>query len=134
MWAIWLVLASATAAPSTPPTLHHRFYALRHGQSVANVHGIISSDPDVACVEHGLSAEGLEQARRAAEAVCIEALSCGVDGVAIVSSDFLRASQTAQAVRAAVLDAGITCWPSEGVLADTALRERSFGEVSPSAW
>src|SRR6056297_3045314 len=43
------------------------FYALRHGQSLANVAGIISSAPEVALgAAHGLSDTGLEQARGAA--------------------------------------------------------------------
>ena len=127
---MWLVVALALPAlPGSLEYLHHNFYALRHGQSLANVEGIISSDPAVACTEHGLSAIGTEQAQRAAQAVCDEALRTGVEGVAIISSDFRRAWQTAQAVRAGVLASGIATWPEADILSAPALRERSFGEV-----
>jgi len=38
------------------------FFALRHGQSLANVAGIIASNPDIACSNYGLSDVGKEQA------------------------------------------------------------------------
>lgn len=123
----WFLMCAASAA-DTP--LRHNYYALRHGQSLANVEGVISSDPAVACNHHGLSETGLQQARRAAEAVCAEALSTGVDGVAIVSSDFKRAWQTAQAVHTAVIARGLSCVPASAVCAETLLRERSFGTLS----
>ena len=110
--------------------LHHRYFALRHGQSLANTAGIISSDPDIATIEHGLSDLGWEQASAAARAVCDEAAASGCSGVAIVSSDFKRAWQTAQAVRAGCLAAGVRVWPANGVKQEQALRERSFGELN----
>jgi broad specificity phosphatase PhoE len=45
--------------------LHNRFFGMRHGQSRANVEGVIASDPTTATVRYGLSDEGLAQARRA---------------------------------------------------------------------
>lgn len=111
----------------------HRFYALRHGESLANVEGRISSDPAVACVSHGLSTNGWDQAEKAAEAVCHEALKTGVDGVAIVSSDFRRAFQTAQTVRSGVLSSGLRCWPETGVYVEIRLRERNFGDMDGKA-
>ena len=116
------------AACASARTLRHRYYVLRHGQSMANVQGIISSDPAVACNTHGLS-DGLEQARAAAEAVCAEAAAKGLN-VAIVSSDFCRAWQTAQCVADACAKAGVATWPAEGVAPDEALRERDFGEFN----
>jgi len=110
--------------------LRHRYYALRHGQSLANVKGIISSDPSVATVEHGLSEVGWSQAQEAGQCVCDEALKRGFAGVAIVSSDFKRAWQTAQAVRATCLAAGLRVWPDGDVKPERALRERSFGDLS----
>lgn len=55
-----LALLFALAASSDTTTLRHRYYALRHGQSLANVAHIISSDPAIATVEHGLSETGWE--------------------------------------------------------------------------
>ena len=120
----------AASAADTP--LRHNYYALRHGQSLANVEGVISSDPAVACNHHGLSETGLQQARRAAEAVCAEALSTGVDGVAIVSSDFKRAWQTAQAVHTAVIARGLSCVPASAVCAETLHRGDAFPAVCTS--
>ena len=124
--AIPLVVALGhLAAADEVPGLRQRYYVLRHGQSLANVEGIISSDPRVARVEHGLSAVGREQAAAAAAAVVQEAERTGAEGVAIVSSDFRRAWQTASSVRAAVLAAGVRVWPSaDGPLEARALRER----------
>jgi broad specificity phosphatase PhoE len=126
---MFLVLHIALAASSDTTTLRHRYYALRHGQSLANVAHIISSDPAIATVEHGLSETGWEQAREAADAVCDEARAHGLD-VAIISSDFKRAWQTAQSVRAGCLAAGVPVWPPGDVWPTLALRERSFGELS----
>ena len=63
---------------SIPPhgqegSLRHTFFALRHGQSLANVANIISSDPKISNVKHGLSGFGHEQAKEAFEASLNEA-------------------------------------------------------------
>ena len=42
--------------------LQNSYCALRHGQSLANVAKIISSDPKISTVEHGLSEFGHQQA------------------------------------------------------------------------
>ncbi|KAG5189023.1 histidine phosphatase superfamily [Tribonema minus] len=85
------------------PLLQNRYFALRHGQSVANMEGIISSDPAVGTVKHGLTTSGKVQARVAAtqliEAVGREAL----DDLIFISSDFTRARETAEECRAAVV-------------------------------
>jgi len=123
-------VAADDASPPRQALLRHRYYALRHGQSLANVAGVISSDPEVATVHHGLSDAGWEQARAAARAVCDEARTRGLDGVAIVSSDFKRAWQTAEAVRAGCLASGVRVWPVADVDPELSLRERSFGELT----
>ena len=101
-------------------------FALRHGQSRANVAGIISSDPAIATCEHGLSDVGREQVTSAAEQLVARAkeLSCGV---AICSSDFLRARHTADICHAAMVEADVAVWPTEGVSLRQELRERWFG-------
>jgi broad specificity phosphatase PhoE len=100
--------------------LTNTFSIMRHGQSKANVAGII-----VSCIEsdlrgdYGLSELGRAQALEAAQA-------CGLSrGTVIFSSDFSRARQTAEIVRGH-LDA------PEVNLA-TALRERCFGDWEGSA-
>ena len=95
--------------------LKNRYYAFRHGQSRSNVEGIIISDPLVGTVSYGLTEVGRRQAEAGARA-------SGLNGaeVLIFTSDFKRASETAEIVRA-VLDA-------EAVIYDERLRERSFWE------
>jgi len=104
------------------------FFALRHGQSLANVEGIISSSPDVAVHSHGLSLLGWEQAEAAGEDVFQRACRLGA-GVALVCSDFKRAKETAQAVHKRVRAAGMQIWPAEDVALEVLLRERDFGEL-----
>ncbi|KAL1529494.1 hypothetical protein AB1Y20_000440 [Prymnesium parvum] len=119
-----LALAQPCLA-STP--LRQRYFALRHGQSLANIEGVISSNPEIATVEHGLSEKGWLEAEAAALAVVREAIASG-SGVAICCSDFRRARQTALAVRAGALAAGVRVWPEDGVHEETGLRERYFGD------
>ena len=64
--AMWLTLCACVVHGT--PLHHHRYVALRHGQSEANVQGIISSEPRVAVAQHGLSASGRAQAQRARRA------------------------------------------------------------------
>jgi broad specificity phosphatase PhoE len=96
--------------------LANRFRVMRHGQSKANEAGII-----VAAIEsdrrgdYGLSELGLRQARAAADA-------CGLPADTVIcSSDFARARQTAEIVRARLGAAEVTV--------AEALRERCFGEL-----
>jgi probable phosphoglycerate mutase len=48
-------------------SLKNKFFALRHGQSLANIAKIISSDPSISTVEHGLSDEGKAQVSSSAD-------------------------------------------------------------------
>jgi probable phosphoglycerate mutase len=96
--------------------LANRYRVMRHGQSKANEAGVI-----VASIEsdrrgdYGLSEAGLRQARAAADA-------CGLPADTVIcSSDFARARQTAEIVRARIGAAEVTV--------AEALRERSFGDL-----
>lgn len=125
-----MLLATILLVTAEEGRLTHTYYALRHGQSVANVANVISSDPKVACLGHGLSTIGCQQAEAAAIDLAATAAREGVDGVAIVSSDLRRAWQTASITRAGCLALGVNVWPEAGVLEARALRERSFGSLS----
>lgn len=94
--------------------LRNRYFGLRHGESEANVAGIILSDPREGVPRWGLTARGREQVRdsvRACAALDREAI--------IYSSDFARARDSAEVARA-LLGAG-------PVRLRAALRERWFG-------
>lgn len=93
---------------------------MRHGQSKANVAGIIVSRiEDDQRGDYGLSERGRQQTLAAAR-------SCGLPpDTVICSSDFARAKQTAEIVRAQL-------GGPEVVIAQ-ALRERSFGEWEGSS-
>lgn len=101
-----------------PTAATGRLLVLRHGESTANVEGLICSAPAArALTEVGLTDRGREQARAAARSARREH---GLGpGTVVVSSDFARALQTAQEF-------------AEGIGAaapriDERLRERFFG-------
>ena len=110
-------------------TLRNEYFALRHGQSKANVAKIIASNPDIACTGYGLSEVGNSQARLAGETVvrCFQTSSRKYKGIAILSSDLLRAKETAEHVADAAREASIPLY-DDGVVIETRLRERRFGE------
>jgi broad specificity phosphatase PhoE len=129
--------------------LRCRYFALRHGQSQANVEKLIASHPEVACKAYGLSPLGIEQARKAGHDVVehftnnhfssSSSSSSGTRGrVVILASDLLRAQQTAEIVRDAIVahnnarlksDDASSIIPlyRDGVIGETRLRERGFG-------
>jgi broad specificity phosphatase PhoE len=139
------ISSSSSNALLELPKLSMQYFVLRHGQSLANVEGIISSDPSISTVQHGLSEAGQAQARRAGQDVCQQLAG---KRVAIWSSDFLRARETAQHVADAILKASHTHEHEHGVslyqdqvLLETRLRERFFGTLNggpdseyPSVW
>lgn len=111
--------------------LSNSFFALRHGQSLANVAKIISSDPKISTVEHGLSGLGKEQAKIAGDKFATNFLAThkGFSGVAIFSSDFTRARETAEIFANELRKNGIPLYNDEVTL-ESRLRERYFGELN----
>lgn len=98
-------------------TLTNRYLVMRHGQSEANVAGIIASSPKIGCYQYGLSDVGKKQAQ--------QAIDPSLDlhsKVRILSSDFLRAKETADIVHRALN----AVHPIEFTLN---LRERFFGDL-----
>jgi probable phosphoglycerate mutase len=100
--------------------LANRYHAMRHGQSRANVAGIIVSAIESDRLgDWGLSDLGREQVRAAARA-------CGLPpDTVICSSDFSRARQTAEIVRARL--------GAPPAVVAAALRERFFGDLEGTA-
>lgn len=106
-----------TNAPSTASVI----VLLRHGESEANVAGIVVSKPENGVNGYGLTAAGREQARSAAAEIL--RLSAG-RRVVLASSDFKRAAETADEVEAALR--GKADVSRETVVG---VRERGFGEL-----
>lgn len=94
--------------------LANRYSVMRHGQSKANAVGVIVSSIDAdRAGDYGLTGAGREQALAAAQ-------GCGLPpDTVICSSDFARARETAQIVRA--------CLGAPEVTVAEQLRERCFG-------
>lgn len=97
-----------------------RIWAMRHGQSTANVEGVIVSAPGPRAFEAvGLTPLGREQAEESASAAQREHLLG--PRTRIITSDFARAHQTAR-IAARV-------WGAPEPTVDTRLRERNFGTL-----
>lgn len=95
--------------------LKNTYYIMRHGESEANVKGLIASSPETGKTTFGLTDEGRSQVIENLNNLPIE------DYINIVfSSDFLRAVETAE-IAADILGTG-------EVMLHEALRERFFGE------
>jgi glucosyl-3-phosphoglycerate phosphatase len=106
-------------------TLNNDYCALRHGQSMANVEKIISSNPHIATTQHGLSPMGREQVQQAGQHVVAYYQANSYDGIVILSSDYRRARETAEYVQTSIQEASLPC---SSVILDTRLRERWFGD------
>jgi broad specificity phosphatase PhoE len=110
--------------------LQNTFCALRHGRSLANEAKIISSHPEVATIQHGLSQVGQDQAEQAGRDVVKyfkDSEAHSYDGICILTSDYLRAMETALYVAKAVVGADLPLF-NDGVVFERRLRERWFGE------
>lgn len=96
--------------------LNNTYYVLRHGKSTANKKGIIVSNPLAAVNGYGLAQEGRGEVMRTAEG------AYNIDeNTVVISSDFLRALETAQIFTKAKKIPRIQI--------AVALRERGFGEL-----
>ncbi|OLQ00478.1 2,3-bisphosphoglycerate-dependent phosphoglycerate mutase [Symbiodinium microadriaticum] len=115
------VMKKASPGRLLKQPLRHRFFALRHGESKANVAKIIISDPKVGTKKYGLTKAGRAAVKRTGARFIKSASS----RVVIVSSDFARARETAQVFAKTLRKAGLRC----PVQLSTALRERRFGSL-----
>lgn len=103
-------------AQVNPATFRNHYYALRHGQSLANEQGIIISDIQRGTAAYGLTATGREQVRASIGA-------CTLTGreLLIFSSPLLRARESAELAQQL-----IGC---DAPIVDARLRERGFGAL-----
>jgi broad specificity phosphatase PhoE len=116
--------------------LKNNYYLLRHGQSTANVAGVISSARSLAySTKHGLTELGYQQGFDAADAVLELLKSSDQKNVIFVSSPFARAHQTAQACLdgLAIKDTGGSLEIDTNIRIDDNLMERFFGRLDDEA-
>ena len=101
--------------------LKNRYFAMRHGHSMANQQGIIVSHPENGCDNYGLSRQGREQVRASLQ------LNNQLDAnTLVVTSDFKRARESA-----GIAFKLLTC--SVSICEEPRLRERQFGELELAA-
>ena len=99
---------------------NNHYFVMRHGQSLANIKGLIVSKPENGSVAYGLSDKGKEQVRKSL--LSDEWLNLKLDSaVRIISSDFKRAHETAIIVSSKLKT-------THKMLVDSRLRERDFGD------
>ncbi len=101
--------------------LDNRYFAMRHGHSLANAQGIIVSHPENGCRGYGLSESGRSQVAQSlsrASGLNAETL--------IICSDFKRARESAD-----IACSMLAC--RTPVVTEQRLRERNFGSYELSA-
>ena len=99
--------------------LRNSFFVMRHGKSLANAQKLIVSDPATGCVDFGLTEAGKVSVLNQVRVI----LNMVGSSPRILSSDFLRARQTAEIVAE-------SC--GNEVEIRQQLRERWFGELDQS--
>lgn len=102
--------------PKPAYNVRNTYYVMRHGQSTANVQGIVLSWPEHGVRPgYGLTAHGRQQVEQAAQVSGLPASTL------VYSSDFARAYQTAMITQHTI--------GAEAVTVASELRERYFGEL-----
>ena len=99
----------------TLTTLKNQYFIMRHGQSMANVEGIIVSTPENGIPNYGLSDTGKEQVRKSISSQMLD------EKVKIISSDFKRAHESAMIAHKIINS-------RDDIVLDSRLRERNFGD------
>jgi len=100
---------------------NNHYLIMRHGESEANVAGLIVSDPAIGCARFGLTDNGRQQVVDSVTEYQIANKLTGKSVSKIVCSDFLRTKQTAD-LSSKTLDL-----PPAQI--EPGLRERFFGDM-----
>lgn len=116
---------------STP--LKNTYYGLRHGESTANLAGIISSDFEYGIRHHSLTENGRRQAKASVSQFesLLSQKRVHFHDIVIISSPFLRAMETAAVFTSSLLSSSIYFQYDQDTISfevDNELRERFFGE------
>jgi len=96
--------------------LNNQYFALRHGESIANQKGLIVSSPENGIKDYGLSETGQKQITDS-----VSASSKINKRTRIISSDFLRAFESAQIAHKLL-------YSGSDIQYIESLRERFFGD------
>ena len=96
-------------------TLQNKYYAMRHGESEANIKGIIISDPKIGTKQYGLSELGKQQVQQSIAKTEFD------HNTIVISSDFKRAMETANIIHQHIQS-------TTKIIESWKLRERYFGE------
>ncbi|MBI4095085.1 MAG: histidine phosphatase family protein [Candidatus Liptonbacteria bacterium] len=107
-----------------PKKIKNRYFVIRHGESQANVAGILLSHPREGTIRFGLSKKGKKQVKNSISKIKKSRL-LGSDTI-IYSSDFLRAKETAQIAKKSLGARKINFHKN--------LRERYFGKFDKTAF
>ncbi|MCF6191145.1 MAG: histidine phosphatase family protein [Cocleimonas sp.] len=99
--------------------LKNHYFALRHGESMANVEGLIVSTPENGIPKYGLSNEGRAQVTQSVTRV-LDKNDLDAN-TRIISSDFKRAHESAKIAKELLASA-------HSIELDAKLRERDFGD------
>jgi broad specificity phosphatase PhoE len=99
-------------------SLRNNYYIIRHGESQANIEAIITSNPDTATTQYGLTELGTQQVL---DSINSFSNRLGAKQLIIYSSDFLRAQQTANIIHNKLR-------VKQAVQLTQQLRERNFGD------
>eukprot|EP00741_Cyanophora_paradoxa_P007264 tig00001095_g7027.t1 len=103
--------------------LRHTYFTVRHGQSKANVAGILVSNVEEGCGPlYGLTEKGHAQARAAGE--LLKAVPTEGRPWVVATSDFTRARETAEGLNGTLRASSFMIAPE--------LRERFFGDIEGS--
>jgi len=96
-------------------TLKNQYFVMRHGQSLANVEGLIVSTPENGVPNYGLSDVGHEQVTSSINSESLDS------SIHIISSDFKRAHESSKIAHKLIQS-------NNDIVLDIRLRERDFGD------
>lgn len=99
--------------------LNNHYYGMRHGESLANVEGLIVSTPENGVPKYGLSKRGKIQVEQSVKQALVDNMLDST--IRIISSDFKRAHESAEIAKQLLSS-------NNPIILDAKLRERDFGD------
>ena len=114
-----------------PWQLRNHYLLVRHGESTANVEGLVVTDPAVGCFKYGLTPKGEIQAKESAKSVMdlMDKHNFALKDVCICYSDFKRTKETAQIIYKQLNEDKFDIDNGSKFISSKLLRERRFGDL-----